>query len=102
MPRVTDIDALMEQVKRSERNNPYAGAPMLGTMAATWRVAHKHFRTIVQDAAVVDAVPVVRCRECEHYQPEPYGDVMMCCGFANGQYTKPDDYCSCGKRTQKA
>lgn len=100
MPRVTDIDALMEQVKRSERNNPYDNVPMMGTLAAMWRVAHKHFRTIIHDAPAVDAELVVRCRECAHYQPEPHGDVMMCYGFANGQYTKPDDYCSCGKNKE--
>lgn len=41
-------------------------------------------------------IEVVRCRDCKYYEPEPYGDVMMCyCGLG---WTKPDDYCSKGER----
>jgi hypothetical protein len=39
---------------------------------------------------------LVMCKNCKHYEEEPDGDVMMCyCGLG---YTKPNDYCSRGKR----
>lgn len=47
------------------------------------------------DAAPVDYVPVVRCRECKHYKPEEY---ECGCDFAGGlPYVKADDYCSYGE-----
>ncbi len=51
-------------------------------------------------APTIDAEPVVRCRDCTYYRPEPYGDVLMCYEFANGHWTHPDDYCSRGKRKE--
>lgn len=50
----------------------------------------------VQDAPAVDAVPVVRCKDCKYYKPDEfeYG-----CDFAGGlPYVKADDFCSFGQR----
>ena len=45
----------------------------------------------------LDAVPVVRCRECNHCDPENYHcDHPM--GTAAPLRRKPDDFCSYGKR----
>ena len=42
----------------------------------------------------VDAVPVVRCRECKYYKPKEY---ECGCDFAGGlPYVKADDFCSYG------
>ena len=47
-------------------------------------------------APTVDAVPVVRCKDCKHYKPEEY---EFGCVFAGGlSYVKADDYCSYGER----
>lgn len=54
------------------------------------------FYDALQDTPTVDAVPVVRCKECKHYEPEEY---ECGCVFAGGlPYVKADDYCSYGKR----
>lgn len=54
----------------------------------------------ISEAPTVDAVPVVRCRECIHYEMgaclKIYDD-----GAASRyawQERKPDDFCSYGKR----
>ena len=51
---------------------------------------------LLEKAPAVDAVPVVRCRECKYYKP----DEFECgCDFAGGlPYVKPDDFCSYGER----
>lgn len=43
----------------------------------------------------VDAVPVVRCKDCKH----EFGGSCIICGF---QKRKPDDFCSYGKRKEGA
>lgn len=43
-----------------------------------------------------DVAPVVRCKDCKHYEPEEY---ECGCVFAGGlSYVKADDYCSYGER----
>ena len=46
----------------------------------------------------VDAVEVVRCKDCVHYRPWLYGDKI--CGRLESYYDKkqPDDYCSRGRK----
>ncbi|MEE0178303.1 MAG: hypothetical protein U0I25_00920 [Oscillospiraceae bacterium] len=47
-------------------------------------------------APTVDAVPVVRCKDCKHYKPDEY---ECGCDFAGGlPYVKADDFCSYGER----
>ena len=52
---------------------------------------------ILREAPTVDAVPVVRCRECKHCDPENYHcDHPM--GTSAPLKRKPDDFCSYGER----
>ena len=52
---------------------------------------------ILLHAPTVDAVPVVRCRECKHCDPENYHcDHPM--GTAAPLRRKPDDFCSYGEK----
>ena len=56
---------------------------------------------ILREAPTVDAVEVVRCRECKHCDPENYHcDHPM--GTAAPLRRKPDDFCSYGKRKEGA
>lgn len=45
----------------------------------------------IDNAPTVDAVPVVRCKDCKH----EFGGSCIICGF---QKRKPDDFCSYGER----
>ena len=52
--------------------------------------------------ATVDAVPVVRCKECVFWlRDEGHGSNGECeCGCNDGWWL-PEDYCSCGERRDK-
>ena len=54
---------------------------------------------VLQDAPTIDAVPVIRCKECKYSAIYQYSGRMYCTnksgyGFPN---QKPDDFCSYGK-----
>ena len=52
----------------------------------------------VKAMPTIDAVPVVRCRECKHYKPEEY---FSPCVLPQGlECAKPDDFCSYGQRKE--
>ena len=56
---------------------------------------------MIKTALTVDAVPVVRCRECNHCDPENYHcDHPM--GTAAPLRRKPDDFCSYGELKEGA
>lgn len=50
----------------------------------------------IDNAPTVDAVPVVRCKDCKYYD---IGGSCIICGF---QSRKPDDFCSYGERKEGA
>ena len=59
--------------------------------------SRENIRELLQDIPVIDAVPVVRCRECKHCDPENHHcDHHM--GTAAPLRRKPDDFCSYGER----
>ena len=56
---------------------------------------------ILREAPTVDAVPVVRCLECKHCDPENHHcDHPM--STAAPLSRKPDDFCSYGERKEGA
>lgn len=53
----------------------------------------------LQITPTVDAVPVVRCKDCKYYKPDEY---ECGCDFAGGlPYVKAGDFCSYGERKVK-
>ena len=59
------------------------------------------FEKMLSEAPTVDAVPVVRCLECKHYDPENHHcDHYM--GTSAPLRHKPDDFCSYGERKEGA
>lgn len=53
-----------------------------------------------------DAVDVVRCKDCVHYQPSLFGEKKMCFrkdvdGVQICYDFSPDDYCSYGERREE-
>lgn len=55
---------------------------------------------VIDACPTVDAVPVVRCKDCKYYKP----DEFECgCDFAGGlPYVKADDFCSYGQRRDQS
>ena len=56
---------------------------------------------LIEKAPTIDAVPVVRCRECKWWQED---DDVGHCDNPDGldNYAKPEDFCSCGERKEGA
>lgn len=54
---------------------------------------HMDFCGWLDDAEIIDAVPVVRCKDCKHYLDE---DQKGC--DLTYSVIKPNDYCSYGER----
>ena len=50
---------------------------------------------LIDDATTVDAVPVVRCRDCKHLM---FSDCYGECGKGHMSIVSPDDFCSYGER----
>lgn len=64
---------------------------------ASW--AKENCLAEIDAAPTVDAVPVVRCRECKHCDPENYHcDHPMSTTAPLSR--KPDDFCSYGERKE--
>lgn len=57
---------------------------------------------IIAHAPTVDAVPVVRCRECKHSEKIDYqGRWLYCCmRYAGPSVVRKDDFCSHGERKE--
>ena len=88
--RLIDADRLSEAIYDNV-SAPYE--------EAVW--AKEDCLTEIDAAPTVDAVPVVRCRECKHCDPENYHcDHPM--GTAAPLRRKPDDFCSYGERKEGA
>lgn len=48
---------------------------------------------VIDNAPTVDAVEVVRCKNCKHYH-----SALCYCALKESGYWQPDDYCSSGRR----
>lgn len=53
----------------------------------------------IDEAPTVDAVPVVRCRDCKHIYTDGYGDLIC---VKSGLYQDENDYCSRGQRRDQS
>lgn len=77
MSRLIDAEALgINKAKREIFNDP--------KYADGWNSAIE----VINNAPTVDAVPVVRCKDCYFYQDD------CSCGWNGSTGWAPDDYCS--------
>ena len=74
------------------------------------RIAHpnayhlKNYATLIlREAPTVDAVPVVRCKDCKFgdWDSEP-NDAMVCMRTKDGFWRSGNDFCSFGERKEGA
>ena len=57
--------------------------------------SRERIRKLLRDIPTVDAVPVVRCRECKKHENSAfYPDMVFC--TRHGIYMRTDGFCSCG------
>lgn len=61
------------------------------------------FIEAVDDSHTIDAVPVVRCKDCQAWQQNSWNKgEMVCKCWADWLPTEPDDFCSYGQRKDGA
>lgn len=87
--RLIDANALMDYINK---DHSYSGLPM---------AAHILTMELLTYAPAVDAVEVVRCKDCVHYEEVTtiYGEDMVCAAQGVMKVCKtPEDFCSWGER----
>ena len=77
--------------------------------ADLWASCGEHYTAedvimMIKTAPTVDAVPVVRCRECKHYGTADFdGNILCGCTLHSAMVDiTPDSFCSYGKRKEGA
>lgn len=96
--RLIDAD---EFVKTLQRTSADVCADF-GDGFANFGYSRSLIRLLLSESPTIDAVPVVRCRECIAYTP--VDDNTGKCVFLIGehQYVVPDGYCYLGERKEGA
>lgn len=104
------IDADQMAVDESEA---YMSAQVQITDDLKWLVnfaAHSKIQKLIADTPTVDAVPVVRCKDCKHYRNYPNGLCYLHTepktnsrGYSGDAVcVEPEDFCSYGERKEGA
>lgn len=97
--RLIDADALPKLLDAEYKQTMKlicGGEKHLDNLAEGFAEATRIARYIAPN---VDAVPVVRCRDCKYYEPEDWGGITC---KADGGMTYPDEdgFCSQGERRE--
>ena len=94
MERLIDADKRVEEIKKQYCDGCYNYG---GVRCRACLVDDA--MCLIDDAPTVDAVEVVRCRDCKHCDPENHHcDHYM--GTVAPLRRKPDDFCSYGERKE--
>lgn len=94
MTRLIDADALIERLQ------PYKDK--YDTKEFPYSMVHDAFIYEMEKEPTVDAVPVIRCKDCKHYR-EYAGVIDGYCHMAEWykRYQYPNDYCSRAERKEE-
>ena len=99
--RLADVDMIYDEVEKQ-----YKGATGIE------RNCNRNFLNLICHAPTIDAVPVVRCRECKHYHSDTgWCDQLSYFQTSDGEPCSPaesmdwkmfqeNDYCSMGQRKE--
>lgn len=95
--RLIDADILADEIESMKIS--VSGRP------ATFDEAKSDVMQVIDEQKTVDAIEVVRCKDCKHYKEfrtKRNKQIMrLCCrmGKNDMEYSvKPDDFCSFGER----
>ena len=98
MARLIDADALMDVIRQHE----YRLATKQGSI--DYGMFTLGIQQAVDEQPTVDAVPVVRCRDCKHYKPQKksahWENRANYCNRVITIKVQPDDFCSYGERKE--
>lgn len=93
--RLADVDMIYDEVEKQ-----YKGATGIE------RNCNRNFLNLICHAPTIDAVPVVRCRDCKwfnHYTMECESDDVATDHEGGASFSLnfgPDDFCSYGQRKE--
>ena len=91
--RLIDADALMDVIRQHE----YPLATKQGSI--DYGMFTLGIQQAVDEQPTVDAVPVVRCRECKFSDwDSELNDAMVCMRTKDGFWMSGNDFCSFGER----
>ena len=89
MPRLIDANALIDEwntlIKKMHKDSDGA-----------YPVDFAIVISAVSKAPTVDAVEVVRCKDCKHYLYDDFDGAYVCMQLS--KYVKPDFWCAHGER----
>ncbi len=94
--RLIDADALMDVIRQHE----YRLATKQGSI--DYGMFTLGIQQAVDEQPNIDAVPVVRCRECIAYTPVDNNTGKCVFLIGKHQYVVPDGYCYLGERKEGA
>ena len=94
--RLIDADALMDVIRQHE----YRLATKQGSI--DYGMFTIGIQQAVDEQPTVDAVPVVRCKDCKHYEIHKPKVLENCERKGYIIPMKPDDFCSYGERKEGA
>ena len=65
---------------------------------SSWAAAYEQFLTDIENCPTVDAVPVVRCKDCKHTKTDGMADPAIYCKKWDRWEMPSDFYCKYGER----
>ena len=98
MNEYIDRDALRQAVLESQHDNPHPR----GMAHIAHDCEHAHFVAMIARFPAADVAPVVRCKDCVHWDDDPdtygadYGPKGKC--MKSFETMCADDFCSYGER----
>ena len=96
--RLGDLDVLKDVIERTDWYRlSEAGTMVRGAVSGdnAWYKEGDIFKAL-DEAPAIDAVAVVRCKDCKHYRNTDCG--YMCKFWVDWLPTEDDDFCSYGER----
>ena len=92
--RLIDADAILKADENSDK------ALVLGSGKAL-EIAYALLKKKVADAPTVDAVPVVRCKDCKHLVAVNVNGKGIPTCRVSGMEVAPDEFCSRGEKGRR-
>ena len=89
--RLIDADKLTKNLTYDIGNHPMHG---------NFKITMASVRAAISNMPTIDAVPVVRCKECWYYQNAKLNKKGFLICPASGMEITEDDYCSYGERKE--
>lgn len=83
--RLINADALIPMMKYATTDNEIGVFPI--------RIGFDAIKKVIDDAPTIDAVDVVRCKDCKHYSVKGKTTQFGFCGYRHTG-TDETDYCS--------